>query len=76
VFSGNSIGCCFAHRRGTIAAWPRSPAKREFSIINISLNMVERGYQAKVYKFNNRKDDAVFSKDRSYLNQVEIYFGF
>ena len=25
------------------------------------LNTVESGYEAKVYKFNNRKDDAVFS---------------
>ena len=27
------------------------------------LNTVESGYEAKIYKFNNRKDDAVFSKD-------------
>jgi hypothetical protein len=37
---------------------PRSPTRREFSIINIRFNTVERGCQAKVYKFNNRKDDA------------------
>ena len=34
--------------------------EREFSIINIRLNPVERGYRANAYKFNNRKDDAVF----------------
>jgi len=27
------------------------------------LNTIEGGYRAKVYKSNNRKDDAVFSKD-------------
>jgi hypothetical protein len=27
---------------------------------HIRLNTVERGYEAKVYKFNNRKDDALF----------------
>jgi hypothetical protein len=48
---------------------PRSPTRREFSK-HIRLNTVDRGYQAKVYKFNNRKDDAVFSNDnrRKLLN--------
>jgi len=42
---------------------PRGPTTGEFSIINIRLNTAKRGYQAKAYKFNNRKDDAVFNKD-------------
>lgn len=35
-----------------------------FQLRIISANTVESGYGGKVYKFNNRKDDAVFSKDR------------
>ena len=46
-----------------IAARPRRRTRREFGIINIRLNTVQGGCQAKVYKFNNRKDDVVFSKD-------------
>jgi hypothetical protein len=40
---------------------PPSPTRREFRIV-LRLNTVERGYQAKVYNFNNRKDDVFFSK--------------
>ena len=64
MFSGDVSGAVLP--KGSLAAWPRSPTRREFSIINTRLNTVERGYQAKVYKFNNRKDDAVFSKDSEF----------
>jgi hypothetical protein len=43
---------------------PRSPTRREFSIINLRLHRSKEATKAKVYKFNNRKDDAVFSKDK------------
>jgi hypothetical protein len=49
-------------QRHSHAEMPPRPTRREFSIINIRLNTVERGYQAKAYKFN-RKDDAVFRKE-------------
>jgi len=45
-----------AYQRGRA---PRE--KREFRIINIKLNL--ESDQAEVYKFSNRKDDAVFNKD-------------
>jgi hypothetical protein len=44
------------------------------------LNTVESGYRAKVYKFNNRKNDAVFSNAiaeefyRPPSKQVEVRF--
>jgi len=55
VMSQRDILCLHS----SVAAQPGQEG--EFGIIN----KVEhgRGYQAKVYKFNNRKDDAVFSKD-------------
>jgi len=37
------------------------------------LNTVEGGCQAKVYKFNNRKDDAVFNKDNRDGHESSIW---